>query len=427
MGKRIIFFATPAYGHVSSVLPVIRRLVQRGHKVTWYCTSKFRTMVEESGASYVEYPGEFDARYDLAEITSDFYHLMDYLLKLNRRYYEEYVEAIDWTEVDLILYDSMCSFAKNIARKKRLRSICLCTTMAYNRWTFCFSNMIWSTIPLVAKHGVDILKKLREEKKYRHLAGLPKLDLMDLFINAGDETIVFIPRALQPFVKTFPKSYSFVGTTIKERAKAGEAEEKRRQVEADDKERNVDIYISLGTIFTENETLLKTIMKDPFFADKNVIINVGKLQMKSSSPNIRLVSHTNQIELLKHCKMFINHGGLNSVWESIYRHVPQVCIPQQEEQRMTALVAKRRGLVTYTREFDIDKIKACYEGGYDMRRIRQFAEIIKRADGTRRAVRIIERNLWDRARRTPSAKRIFNRRTICFGRRKTSRVSRSGF
>ena len=391
MGKRIIFFSTPAYGHVSSVLPVIRRLIQRGHRVTWYCTPKFRTMVEESGATYMEYPGEFDSKYDLAEITSDFYHLMDYLLKLNRRYYKEYVDAIDWAQVDLILYDSMCSFAKNIAFKKRLKSICLCTTMAYNRWTFCFSNMALSTIPLVVKHGVDILRKIREEKKYRNQAGLPKLDLMDLFINAGDETIVFIPRALQPFVKTFPKSYSFVGTTIKERAKAGEKKEKNNPTEWNEKE--TDIYISLGTIFTENETLLKTIMKDPFFADKNVIINVGKLKMKSTAPNIQLVSHTNQIELLKHCKMCINHGGLNSVWECIYRHVPQVCIPQQEEQRMTALVAKRRGLVIYTRNFDIDKIRACYEGGYDMGRIRRFAGIIDRADGTGRAVKIIERNI----------------------------------
>lgn len=411
MGKKIIFFSTPAYGHVSSVLPVIQRLVQRGHTVTWYCTAKFKSMVEKSGANYIEYPGEFDSKYDLADITSDFYHLLDYLLQLNRRYYKEYVGRICREEVDLLLYDSMCSFAKNIAAKKGIRSICLCTTMAYNQWTFYFSNMAISTVPLVAKHGLAILKKLQEEKKFRREERLPKVDLMDLFINSGDETIVFIPRALQPFVRTFPKSYTFVGTTIRERARMGEEEEKgsfetqnliqsigEKSGSPDEKqgrsrEKDIDIYISLGTIFTENEKLLTTIMQDPFFADKKVIINVGRLQMRSTRPNIKLVSHTNQIELLKHCKMFIDHGGLNSVWESIYRNVPQVCIPQQEEQRMTALVAKRRGLVTYTRQFDIEKIKSCYEGGYDKKRIGQFAKIIDRADGTGRAVKIIERNL----------------------------------
>lgn len=388
MGKNILFFSTPAYGHVSCVLPVIKGLVDRGHHVTWFCTAKYKSMVLESGAGFIEYKGGFDDKFDLATITSDFYNLLDYSLKLNRKYYKLYLNRINWDKYDLLLYDSMCTFAKNIAVKKKLKSICLCTTMAYNKWTFVMTNMGVTSIPLFVKHGKDIVRKVAEEMFFRRSVGLPKVNVMDLFVNSGDKTLVFTPTALQPYYKTFPKSFIFVGTTIK--AREALAAKKEKMHHNPDDTTPVDIYISLGTIFTENEALLKKIMNDPFFSDKKVIINVGNLKMESPKPNIKLVSHTNQIELLKHCKMFINHGGLNSVYESAYRLVPQVCIPQQEEQRMTALVAKHRNIATYSGHFDIKKIKRCFEGDYDMKQIRKYARIIEWEDGTKKAIKIIE-------------------------------------
>ena len=42
--------------------------------------------------------------------------------------------------------------------------------------------------------------------------------------------------------------------------------------------------------------------------------------------------------------MFVTHGGMNSVMESLYNEVPMVVIPQMSEQRANALRVAELGL-----------------------------------------------------------------------------------
>ena len=266
--NKIIFFSTPAFGHVNSVVPVIKALVTANYRVEWYCTKKYKELVLKSGAEFCEYPGNFDEKYNLSDLTQDFYTLFCSLLELNNKYFVLYENKVD--DACLILYDSMCSFAKNIAKKKGIKSICLCTTMAYNINVFLFSNMFISSLPLFLKHGFDFLKRIFLENKFRKSHGIARVNVIDLFLNKGDLTIVFTPIELQPFVKTFPKSFIFVGTTIKD----------RKQLETT-KYENYDIYISLGTISTENKQLLEDIISDDFIKSKKVIASVGGLDIKS--------------------------------------------------------------------------------------------------------------------------------------------------
>ena len=56
---KIVFFMTPAYGHVLPVLPIIRELINKGNEVTCYNTPAFRERIENLGAHYREYGEEF--------------------------------------------------------------------------------------------------------------------------------------------------------------------------------------------------------------------------------------------------------------------------------------------------------------------------------------------------------------------------------
>ena len=378
MSKKIVFFSTPAYGHIISVYPVLEELVKRGNKVDWYCSAKYKSLVEKSGANFIEYAGDFDELYSLANITANFYNLFEYLLKLNKQCFLEYYQKID-KDVDLILYDSMCSFGKNIAQKLNIKNICLCTTLAYNNYTFTFSNMLLPTIKLAFCNAIDGIKLIKKENKFRKSFGIKKLDLMDLFVNKGDRTLVFSPNEFQPFAKTFDKSVIFVGTTIKNRINLDETRYKK-----------YDIYISLGSIFTENRELLDEIIHSEYLKDKKVIINIGNLDIKSSKKNIELDKHTNQMELLKNCKLFINHGGLNSVYESIDRSVVQICIPQQEEQKMNAKIVQKLGIGICIDSFDEKKIEQVEKNiSKYQSKTKQFSKIIKKYDGTENAIKVI--------------------------------------
>jgi UDP:flavonoid glycosyltransferase YjiC (YdhE family) len=52
---RILIATTPAAGHVTPFAPLAKALVARGHDVRWYTASKYRQVVEASGASFAGY------------------------------------------------------------------------------------------------------------------------------------------------------------------------------------------------------------------------------------------------------------------------------------------------------------------------------------------------------------------------------------
>lgn len=376
--KKILFFSTPAYGHLTAVHPVITHLVSEGNEVVWYCSPRYKDFVLKSGAHFEEYAGDFDEICNLREATADLYSLFCHLLQFNRRYFIDYDDKVESLGASMILYDSMCSFAKNIAVKHGIPHVCFCTTVAYNAFTFVFSNLFFSTLKLAAKHLQSGMTMVKEENDFRRRHGIKRLDLMDVFVNKGDHTLVFSPKEFQPMAGTFGSDIHFVGTTIGERVNLDETQ-------YDD----YDIYISLGTISTEQKDLLDELLNSPYIRSRKVIMNVGSLDMTPPASNIRLVSHTNQLELLKHCKLFINHGGLNSVYESIASGVVQVCIPQQEEQRMNAKRVQSKGVGVYMPVWDEEKIKILYQKDAQYnKRLSAFADIMKQ-DGTCNAVKII--------------------------------------
>ena len=376
--KKIVFFSTPAFGHLNCVYPVIEKLVKNNYHVDWYCSKKYKEFVEKTGANFIEYKVDFD-KYSLSDLTANFYNLYKGLLNINKECYLKYLGDLNSNRPDLIIYDSMCSFAKNISKKLKIKSVCFCTTMAYNYFTFIFSNMFFSTMKLMCKNIKSIIKLYKEEKKFRKDNDIIKLNAMDLFVNKGDITLVFTPKELQPFYKMFSNDFIFVGTTIKDR------------ITNKTKYKKYDIYISLGSIFNEKEDVLNKIVNCDLLKNKKTIISVGKLQIKSSN-NIEFVKSTDQISLLPNIDLFINHGGLNSVYESLYFGKFQICIPQQEEQKMTSIIINKKKIGIYTKNFDninIDKIESC-KNSY-IKNIEKYKNIIISYDGTQIAFDNIEK------------------------------------
>ena len=52
MKRMIIFYTTPAHGHINPVLPVISRLIKEDYEVVAYSTEEFRSLIENSGAVF---------------------------------------------------------------------------------------------------------------------------------------------------------------------------------------------------------------------------------------------------------------------------------------------------------------------------------------------------------------------------------------
>ena len=381
-GKRVVFFSTPAYGHLQAVYPVLARLVRAGVRVDWYCTEAYRDLVTKTGAHFHPYCVDF-SRYPLDRLTADFFSLYRGLLVLNRRCYLRYKREIRENPPNLLLYDSMCSFGKNLAKQFGLPSVCLCTTLAYNLPTLIFSNLFWPSLKLTVKYAPELLRLTLKEQCFRLREGLPGFSPLDLFVNRGDKTLVFSPPEFQPFAQSFPPSFDFVGTTIRDR------------IEADGSIENCDIYLSLGSIFAARTGELERILETPLFRGKKVIVSAGyaaaDLQKRLGRERLTFVRRTNQLALLPKTGLFVNHGGLNSVYESLYFGVFQICIPQQEEQRLTARLVEKKKL-------GLCCPRSCGWSEAELRRaelkcrprIERYRHILRSYDGTARALRCIQ-------------------------------------
>lgn len=373
MKKKVLFFTTPAYGHINSALPIVERLVNKDYQVICYSSKEYKQIIEETGAKYIEYKIDFNVQ-EIGAYTSNFVELLKALTKLNHEAYEHYVNSIDYTKYDLVVYDSMCAFAKNIAYKKKIKSICIETTLAYNFFVFIFSNMFWNSIKTFGKNLKELLKNIKSEKVFRKKYNLSKLKIIDLFVNSGDKTIVLTPKEFQPFYKTFNKNFCFVGTTIKERLQKQNKNYKR-----------YNYFIALGSVLKIDEKLLNEILNIEQLKESKTALLIDK-----RIENFDTYKFVEQLSFLKNVDIFINHGGLNSVYESIYLNKKQICIPMQEEQRFNALICKHKKIGGYVKKYtglgkqlkEIEKWNKNSE---------KYSKIFKSYDGTKLAYEIIDK------------------------------------
>ena len=376
---KIVFFMTPAYGHVLPVLPIIRELINKGNEVTCYNTPAFRERIENLGAHYREYGEEFQ-KLKLDEVTSNLYVLMDTLITFNEQLYDIYLEEISGEKPDLLMYDSMLSFAKNIAYKLKLKSVCMVATIGFNLPVCMFSNISTSSVPLVMKNAGNMRRLIKQDKAYRKERGLKGFKLIDLFMNTADLTLVMTPEKLQPLAWTFPKSVHFVGTTIKEQI------EMYHGAEYDD----YDCYISMGTVFSNNVNGMREFLELPEMREKKIMISASETPgwMKAMA-NVRAEKWVYNVDLIPKCKLFINVGGAGSVYTAMYYGVKQISIPAQEEERYNAKIMKRHKAGIYLKKYDTQKLAGALQK-LDGLKPDICRQIVRSADGTATSVKLIE-------------------------------------
>lgn len=380
--KRIWYFMTPAFGHSLCALPIVKILVEKGYDVTCFSSSAFKTYIEKTGATFREYTVDFSTL-KIDEATENLYILLQTLTSINRELFMDYEEVICTDSPDLIIYDSMCSFAKNLAVKYRIKSTCIVSTIGFNAWVCTFSSIGISTVPLLLKNAKEFKRVLATERAFRKSHGIQGLRLIDLFMNRADETIVLTPRELQPFANTFGKHVHFVGTTIKDQISI-----LSEGVEYKD----YDVFISMGTVFTDRVEELVDLFDREEFAEKKTMLISPKAIDKKLPAGVDVEHWVVQLDLLPHCKAVINQGGANSVYQAMYFGIPQISIPIQEEQRQMACMVRRLGCGVYLKKYDVEQVAQAMKK-LPALSIKRAQDIVRSYDGTANAVEIIEGQL----------------------------------
>jgi len=333
---KIVFFCIPAHGHTNPTLAVVKELVSRGHQVWYYSYDLFREKIQATGATYVSCDA-FDAELRLspdeaARIGKD--------IVLSTRVLTDTALALDSTvcahmkqlQPDCIVADSMAVWGKAVAMKLKIPFVSSTTTFAFNRYS----------AKIMKQSAADLVKMLfampRIQKDIRRLqqAGYPVNNILDILQNDDNtHTVVYTSPEFQPCSDTFSDKYAFVGPSL------------RPAVSHVEKTRSTLVYLSMGTVNNAMLPLYRQLIAQLTDTEYQVILSVGdRVPLQSLEPlppHISAYPQVDQIAVLQKADVFLSHGGMNSVSESLYYGVPLVLLPQTTEQRGVAEQVCRLG------------------------------------------------------------------------------------
>ncbi len=326
---RIVFINIPARGHTNPTLALVKELVQRGETVIYYSFNEFKAAIEATGAEFRSYDQTLSIDPDAPD--PNIFRFATQLLETAQILVPQLLPRVKADNPDVIIHDSLSSWGLYIARILKVRAICSTTTFAISSQVAVssaadvmrFLRMIMAA-PGSIFHFRRIANHLR--RKYRVA---PRVQA-DMFRNDSDLNIVYTSSAFQPFSDSFPKHYRFIGASIEEPPPSDFPlpPAKKR------------VYVSLGTLFNNNLPFFKTCFDALSGLDAHVVMSVGKKiaidDLGTIPPNISVHSFVPQLDVLRQSDVFITHGGMNSVHESLWYGVPMVVVPQAADQMFVA-------------------------------------------------------------------------------------------
>ncbi|MDD4850199.1 MAG: glycosyltransferase [Gemmiger sp.] len=322
---KIAFFCIPAYGHTNPTLPVVRELVARGHQVQYYSFEAFREKIEGAGAEFIPcdaYNPEMALNQaDAAKVGTDMGFSIQLLVETTLALDPMVMQAMRPAPPDCIVADSMAAWGKAAARKLGVPFMSSTTTFAFNR----YAAKIIKQNPAQLWNMLCSIPKMNREVARLRGSGYPVRNALELISNDDKtNTIVYTSPAFQPCAETFPPCYHFVGPSIAHRAVAAAQGGKPQ------------IYISLGTVVNNQPEFYKNCIRAFEDAPYHITMSVGAQLAKAGlgplPANVTVAASVDQIAVLQQTDVFLSHGGMNSVSESLYYGVPLVLYPCTAEQ-----------------------------------------------------------------------------------------------
>ncbi|MEZ4669577.1 MAG: glycosyltransferase [Anaerolineae bacterium] len=331
--SKVIFFNIPSQGHINPSLPVINELVRQGETVICINTEQARQQYTTTGAQFVAYPtiADLEQINQLASSGNIPRNALT-LVQIAEQLMPWLLELLEREKPDYIIFDSLCSWAKQAAVKAGIRAAASISTYVLRRDSLppmtpaMLFDTLRSTIPCLPEYQ-------RTARRMRKAYGIKGVGLFGAVMNTGVFNIVYTSKLFQPGGDKFDGQYCFVGPSIAARPASNEFP--FEQITG-----SPVVYISLGTINNTNVNFYHQCFEA--FGDQpgQFILSAGKqtdLKALGAIPtNFIVQNFVPQLEVLQRSDLFITHGGMNSVSEGLFYGVPQVVIPQQVEQAVTA-------------------------------------------------------------------------------------------
>lgn len=390
----LVFFDLPWPSRLATTLPIVRALVDRGHRVVAFTLEALRAQVEAAGAEVVPQPPfpetAPDRTVNLRTITYAAFAV------------PALVDAIATFAPDAVVFTAKCLWGALAADVLGLPTIGIHTNALWPREVplparVAAAGRVFEDLPPAA---VDALVA-RDRAAWDALAArfaphrIEPVDVVPPLANAmnlrGDHNLVYTAAALQPHREAFGPDYHFVGPCYDA---AADDPDFAATLAALPRPR---VYAALGSIpaYSHRPALLAALTRALGGGERGVVIAAGEAvdAIGDPGPAVCVRRWVPQRLALAHADLFVSHAGTNSAYEALLAGVPLLMLPQGADQFIIAWHYERLGL---GRWFDgpSEQIGAAVDALLADRglaeRVRTAGAALRSAGGVARAVAVIE-------------------------------------
>lgn len=347
-------FCIPASGHLNPLLPLVAELVRRGEKLDFYGTERTRAAIEATGARFVA----LSATEALERLDPDagIFAFAETLASVTLELFPTLIAALDRDRPDYVLYDSMTPWGRLVARHRGVPAVATYPSFA----TLPEKSLLPPVPILLAAHGASALsanirrfyrRKSAWERVRAQFGVEAPLRFASVISNPSECNIVFTAERFQVRRERLDERFHFVGASIAERP----AQPDFPWAELDGKR---VVYVSFGSLLRPDIPFFRSCVDA--FAGKGVALVLtlgahGKPEALGALPDGCIVRRrVPQLEMLKRAALFITHGGMNSVSESIAYRVPMLVAPQVSDAFLVAARVHDSGLGRRLRRRDFE-------------------------------------------------------------------------
>ena len=386
----IAFLNIAMHGRVNPTLPIVAELVRRGHTVSYHTSPAFGPEVERAGATVRFYAGGEQALPDPPTPVA----LLAGLAQTAVQVLPGVLAELRAVQPDLVVHDSACLWGAIAARELGVPAASSFTTFAFNRYAPSPTGPSRSLLRAAAANPLHVKRYVRARWALRRCFDAGGVPLVDLGNIRQALNLVYTSTTFQPGADEFDDSFRFVGPSIGARLPDPSFPVDRLRARV--------AYLSLGTVFTADPQLLRTIATALAPLADTVVVATGQTDPSALGPlpaHVVVRRSVPQPEVLDQASLFVTHGGMNGVNEAMYAGVPMLLVPQGADQPLVAgrVVELGAGLTIRNEDITEDAVRTLAGRLLDEPGFREAALVLQAAErgagGFSRAADELERYL----------------------------------
>ena len=393
MNRHFLFIGRDGAGHVNPTLPVVDKLIRRGHRVTYAVGAPFAEAVQLAGAKYLALPenefrhGSQSGQSALRDSNTDVVEMItDLLIEHAGRELPVLRDGFAADPPDAICYDTNSLAGAMLAAIHGIPAAQLRPGFAANEHYTPLQEFVAGPDRLTTSLAAADARVRAYTSSYGITGSLATVVTPGL----SDLTVVFVPREFQYRGETFGEGYVFVGPSEHDRVESGSWDPPAAGARL--------LFISLGTLMNQNLEFFRLCVDA--FADDDWLVamaigdRIDRAELGEIPANFDVRAYFPQLEVLKHADVFLTHAGMNSAMEAVLNRVPTVAVPQMPEQQGNARRLSELGLGVLLVEQSASALRfavSMVDGDHVIREnLLQMAELFRNAGGATAAADAIE-------------------------------------